>query len=700
MKLVIVESPNKCKTISKYLGDGYVVMASKGHLRDLAICGKDQLGIDFSNGFKPIYKINSDKYRVVNELRASAKKADEVILATDPDREGEAIAWHLAQILGLDPLKTKRLEFHEITKEAISLALKNPRTIDMDLVHAQETRRMVDRIIGFKISKVLQKKVNARSGGRVQSATLKLIADHEQTIRDFVPKEYWTIKAQFANKDKSFSADYFGENQKTVKIESEAQCSDLLSRLKDNAKVIKVTERTKYIDSKPPFTTPSLEQEAFSAYHFSTKLTASIAQMLYEGVDVNGEHIGLITYIRTDSIRLADSFIFKTKEYIKEKFGEEYVGYVKTNKKETKNMQDAHEAIRPTSIRRTPQMMQKYLTNEQYKLYKLIYDRALASLMKAKKEHVVTVILDVNGVNFKAEGRTTIFDGYTHLRPYGDDPSKELPPISEGEEYSIISIEHHQQFTEPPKPLNEGAIVKLMEEKGIGRPSTYATTINTLLRRQYVVSNKGNMSPTLQGEKTNTFLEEYFPTIVNTKYTADMEKSLDEISHGDAKKDEILSSFCEPFLKRVEYVSEKIAKLPKEQEETFGECPQCHSPLIKRQGKHGEFVGCSNYPKCHYIQKQESKLVYTGENCPVCNSPLVERYDSKGKKFIGCSNYPKCNYHVERPKVPPKLTGRTCPKCGGKVYQKVGPYGAYLECEHYKECGYRESLKKKYIRRS
>lgn len=696
MKLVIVESPNKCKTIARYLGEGYLVMASKGHLRDLAKSGVGRLGVDIRRDFKPDYKINSDKYRIVNELRSAAKKSTEVILATDPDREGEAIAWHIAMILGLDPAKAKRLEFHEITRASIEEALRHPRTIDINLVHAQEARRIMDRIIGFEISGLLQKKIRSRSGGRVQSATLKLISDHEKKIRDFVPQEFWTIRASLAEGDKKLTADYYGIEGRTTRIKNGDECREVLRRMGQSAELVKLTSRLKYIESRPPFTTSTLQQEASNIFHFPARKTASLAQELYEGSEVNGEHVGLITYIRTDSTHLADSFVEKARDYIRENFGEEYLGGRKTGKK-VLLAQNAHEAIRPTDIRRTPRELQPFLTPDLYKLYKLIYERAVGSLMKARKERVTTALFSAHGVSLKSEGRETLFDGYARLyQESGAQPAaKSLPPLAEGEIFTIESIDHEQRFTEKPKEYSEGQIVKLMEDKGIGRPSTYASTISTLLLRKYVVTEKGLVVITAQGEKTSDFLVEYFPTLVDASYTAGMESNLDKIERGVESKSNVLNAFYHPFIDHFKKVTDELANSVPTHEEV-GKCPVCSSPLVRREGRNGSFIGCSNYPKCRYVRREENEEK-TGESCPLCGAPLVVKHDRRGRRFIGCSNYPNCNYVKRSPHASftPEPYRGSCPKCGGKLFKKHGPYGFYVECENYPKCDYRRSLRRR-----
>lgn len=697
MKLVIVESPTKCETIKRYLGENYVVKASYGHIRDLATKGKGGLGIDIEHGFAPAYIINNDKRKVVYELQTLAKQVDEVILATDPDREGEAIAWHLAQVLGLDVATNKRLEFHEITRDSINEALSHPRTIDLDLVASQETRRMLDRIIGFKLSSLLNKKIHSKSAGRVQSATLKLAYDQELEIDKFVPEEYWKINCQVLINNKEYDLSFISLDGGKKDIQTKEEAEHILSLLKDNLVVTKVEKTVKTIDSKVPFITSTLQQEAFSRLKFKTDKTQRVAQSLYEGIEVNGEHVGLITYMRTDSTRLAPIFIQRANAYILETYGKEYLGHPKAFKA-GELTQDAHEAIRPTSNHRTPDSIRKYLSPDQYNLYKLIYNRTLASLMKGKKEEVLTVYLSSNGVNFKLDFTRTLFPGYEIV--YKDEEEtkhyKNLPSINEGDVLTISKKEIEQKFTTPPSRYSEAKIVKLMEEVGIGRPSTYASTISTLKKRKYVEEEKGILKVTDQGKKTAHVLEKYFPEIVNAKYTAAMEAKLDSISEGNNSSLDILTTFYDAFIK---HFSEVVKVMYVDEPIPTGEiCPKCGAPLIFKEGKNGQFVGCSNYPTCKYVKKEKKDIVLTGDICPECGKPLVERKDAKGRKFIACSGYPSCTYIVkeEKPEVQELQIVKKCPDCEtGQLVKKKGKYGYFLGCTNYPECKHMEKLHKK-----
>ena len=698
MKLVIVESPTKCETIKRYLGDEYVVKASYGHIRDLATRGKGGLGIDVDNGFTPAYIINKDKKKVVYDLQKLAKDADEVILATDPDREGEAIAWHLAKVLDLDVNTNKRLEFHEITRDSIGEAMKHPRTIDLDLVQSQEARRMLDRIIGFKLSALINKKIHSKSAGRVQSATLKLAYDQELKIDEFVPEEYYKISCVILLNNKEYELTFVSDHKGQKEILNKNDADEVVKLLNGEVKVTNVSKSVKTVDSKVPFTTSTLQQEAFSRLKFKTDKTQRVAQSLYEGIEVNGEHVGLITYMRTDSTRLAPIFIQRATAYITETYGKDYLGKPKAFKA-SELTQDAHEAIRPTSNHRTPESVRKYLTPDQYNLYKLIYNRTLASLMKGKKEEVLTVNFDVNGVSFKSEFTRTLFQGFEVIYKDEDDVKryKELPDINVDDKFVIVSSGAEQKFTTPPSRYSEAKMVKLMEEVGIGRPSTYASTISTLKKRKYVTEEKGILTVTDQGKKTAHVLDKYFPDIVNAKYTADMESKLDSISEGDESFQNIISTFYEGFIKEIEHAYQIM--YVDEVELAGGNCPKCGAPLIYKDGKNGRFIGCSNYPKCDYVQKEKKELVYTGENCPVCGKPLVERQDATGKVFVACSGYPKCNYTVKETKVieaDSKEAVKKCPDCEtGYLIKKRGKYGYFLGCSNYPKCNHMEKIIKR-----
>ncbi len=697
MKLVIVESPTKCETIKRYLGDEYIVKASYGHIRDLATKGKGGLGIDVDNKFTPAYIINKDKKKVVYDLQKLAKEADEVILATDPDREGEAIAWHLAKVLDLNIGTNKRLEFHEITRDSIGEAMKHPRTIDLALVSSQETRRMLDRIIGFKLSALINKKIHSKSAGRVQSATLKLAYDQELKIDEFVPEEYYKINCVVLLKNKEHELTFVSDVDGNKEVLTKEHAEKILKLLNGKADVISVDKTVKTIDSKEPFTTSTLQQEAFSRLKFKTDKTQRVAQSLYEGISVNGEHVGLITYMRTDSTRLAPIFVERAKAYILETFGKDYLGRVKQFKA-TELTQDAHEAIRPTSNHRTPDSIRQYLTPDQYNLYKLIYNRTIASLMKGKKEEILSAIFSVNGVKFKSDFVRTLFQGYEII--YKDEEEekhyKQLPDINVGDSFTVANSSIEQKFTTPPSRYSEAKIVKLMEEVGIGRPSTYASTISTLKKRKYVTEEKGILTVTDQGKKTAHVLEKYFPEIVDAKYTAEMENKLDSISEGGESSLKILSDFYGDFINKIDNAY-KIMYVD-EAEPTGDLCPKCGAPLVYKEGKNGRFVGCSNYPDCNYVKKEKKEVVYTGGTCPICGKPLVERPYSKGKVFIACSGYPKCNYteKTQPEEVQEQEIVKKCPDCEtGNLIKKRGKYGYFLGCTNYPKCNHMEKIIKK-----
>ncbi|MDD7735299.1 MAG: type I DNA topoisomerase [Bacilli bacterium] len=696
MKLVIVESPTKCNTIKKYLGSDFQVMASCGHIRDLSTKGKGGLGVDIDHDFKPDYENSKDKYKIISELKNAKKKASEVYLATDPDREGEAISWHLCEVLGLDPNTTKRLEFHEITKGAILKAIDNPRVIDMSLVQSQETRRIIDRIMGFKLSTLLKNKIGSVSAGRVQSVTLKLITDREKEIQGFVPSEYWNIEAELENGLKiKYENSLDGQNKTISSLE---QAQKIVDSLSDEFKVDSLQVRSRRVESKPPFTTSTLQQEAYSKLHFSTKKTQSVAQKLYEGVDIgNNETVGLITYMRTDSIRLSPEFVNNSISFIKDNYGQSYVG--RENTKQSKGMvQDAHEAIRPTSLNLNPKSIKQYLSSDEYNLYNLIYKRALASLMSAKQEEVTQVKFLNNGQIFKCEGVVTTFDGYSKLYETADQNSqdKKLPPLEAGQIIKSKEVTKEQKFTLPPSRFNEAKLVKTMEELGIGRPSTYASTISTLKARKYVTSDKGVFTPTEQGIETVKQLAHFFPPFMDTTYTSNMEKKLDDIVDGNDSRINLLRNFYEEFNSFYQVALKEMDKA--KPVETGEICPVCFSPLVIKKSKFGEFTACSNYPTCRYIKPKETKPLEVLENevCPKCGRPLVKR-TSKNGDFYACSGFPSCRYikGQEEQKKLDEITDKICPKCGKPLLKKKGRNnkGDFLACSGFPKCRYIESIK-------
>ena len=658
--LVIVESPAKSKTIEKYLGKDYKVLSSKGHIRDLATTGKFGLGVDIDNGFKPNYVAIKGKSKDISMLKKEAKAADKVYLATDPDREGEAISWHLKDELGLKDSDYDRIVFNEITKGAVISSFDHARKIDDLMVRSQEARRILDRIIGFRLSKLMQSKTGGKSAGRVQSVALKLICDREEEINKFVKEEYWTIDAIF----KELTAALFKYKDKKIEIKNEEEATNIKNVLSNIYTIESREEKDKKKQSKPPYITSTLQQDAIVKLNFSSKKTMSIAQKLYEGINIGTETVGLITYMRTDSIRLSNDFISETYKYIENEYGKEYVGAVKKSKK-TENVQDAHEAIRPSSILRTPEKIKEYLTNDEYKLYNLIYYRALASLMKEAKQKVTTLILDNNDYKFKATGTVTTFDGY--LKVYKDfekSEDKELPVI-DGNTLETDNVELKQHFTEPPARYTEAKLIKEMEDLGIGRPSTYAATMSTIVDRGYVKLEEKKFHPTEIGIETNKKLQEFFSDLINVKYTAKMEDDLDNISNGEVVWNELLDKFFRRFEPMVENAFDNMEK--KEAEKTGEVCPECGHDLVIRKGRYGEFVACSNYPACKYIKKEEKEKAPAVEvcDCIKCGSKIVERKTKKGKVFYGCSNFPKCKEaYWDKP------IGEKCPECNSMLVEK------------------------------
>ena len=659
--LVIVESPSKSKTIEKYLGKDYKVVSSLGHIRDLSTTGKYGLGVDVENHFKPDYKIIKGKSKLVKELKKDVKESDFVYLATDPDREGEAISWHLYDTLNLKD-HYKRIVFNEITKDVILKSFNNARMIDEDLVKSQEARRILDRIIGFRLSKLMQSKTGGKSAGRVQSVALKLIVDREREIQAFIPEEYYEIDAYFDE----FDAKLDSYNNEKIEIKTESAAQDILSKLSKDFKIENIDKKEKNKKAKFPFITSTLQQEASSKLNFTSKKTMMIAQKLYEGISLKDETVGLITYMRTDSVRLSDEFIKATYAFINDKYGKDYVGYVKQSKK-TENVQDAHEAIRPTSINRTPESVKEYLSRDEYKLYKLIYTRALASLMKDAKVEATTVILDNNDYKFKTTGQVLIFDGYLKVySEYEDSEDKILPDFEKYKDNLITSnsIEYSSHTTKPPSRYTESKLIKEMEELGIGRPSTYATTIGILSERGYVNVVDKKFVPTDIGIETTDKLQECFKDIINVKYTKEMEDDLDKIAEGNLESEDLLTRFYNEFEPKVKDAFKNMEK--KAPEETGEMCPNCGSPLVIKQSKYGKFVACSNYPECKYIKNnKEDREVVEIMDCPKCDGKVVEKKTKKGKIFYGCSNYPKCDFATWD-----KPIDRRCPKCNSVLVEK------------------------------
>ena len=671
MKLVIVESPSKSKTIEKYLGKDYKVVSSLGHIRDLSTSGKYGFGIDLENHYKPDYVIIKGKKKLVNELKKEVKSADCVYLATDPDREGEAISWHLYDTLGLNDNMYRRIVFNEITKNVILDSFQHARMIDDNLVKSQETRRMLDRIIGFRLSKLMQSKTGGKSAGRVQSVALKLIVDREREILAFVPENYYEIEAIFA--DFKAKLDSYKEDKLEIKTEEEA--ITILNKLSSKFIIENIKKEDKARKAKPPYITSTLQQEASSKLNFTSKKTMMLAQKLYEGITLKDETVGLITYMRTDSIRLSDEFVKSTYGFIRDNYGDDYVGYVKTSKKKD-NVQDAHEAIRPTSINRRPDDVREYLTSDEFKLYKLIYNRALASLMKDAVMEVTSIILDNNDYKFKVTGSVVKFDGYLKVYNDNEDDDEILPDFSKYNG-SVVSeeINYSVHTTKPPARYTESQLIKKMETLGIGRPSTYATTIGILLERGYVKVIDKKFNPTEIGIETTDKLQEFFKDIINVDYTRDMEEDLDKIAEGKLYWENLLDRFYKDFEPKVENAFTSMEK--SKPEETGELCPNCNSPLVIKRSKYGKFVACSNYPECKYIKNDKVNPIEIMP-CPKCGGKIVEKKTKKGKIFYGCNNYPKCKLATWD-----KPTGELCPKCGGILLENKDNIKC-MECDYLK----------------
>ena len=650
--LVIVESPTKTKAIEKYLGSDYKVVSSKGHIRDLATSGKFGFGVDLENHFEPNYVPIKGKKKDITTLKKDAKSAKMVYLATDPDREGEAISWHLKDALELKDEEYERVVFNEITKNVVKDAFNHTRKIDDDLVHSQETRRILDRIIGFRLSKLMQSKTGGKSAGRVQSVALKLIVDREREIESFKEEEYWTVTAKFADMEASLDT----VDGKKADLKTEEETDKVIDGLDSKFVISNYETKPKKKASKYPFITSTMQQEAISKLGFSSKKTMQVAQKLYEGIDIENDTIGLITYMRTDSVRLSDEFIKSSYAYIRDSYGEEYIGHVKKSKKR-ENVQDAHEAIRPSSINRTPDSIKKYLTKDEFKLYEMIYARALASLMADAKLNQTTITLDNNNTTFKTSGSVLVFDGY--LKVYGKFESSEdkvLPKYKVKDELIADEIVKDQHFTKPPARYTEAKLIKAMEELGIGRPSTYASTISTLTQRGYVKIIEKKLNPTEVGITTTDKLQEFFSDLINVKYTAKMEEDLDKVAEGKKVWYKILESFYKEFEPEVENAFDKMEK--KEDEETGEVCPNCGKPMVIKNGRYGKFEACSGYPECKYIKPKEKAPKVEVCDCPKCGGKIVERKTKRGKVFYGCGNFPKCKVAVWD-----KPTGELCPEC-------------------------------------
>lgn len=676
--LVIVESPSKAKTIGKYLGSNYKVVASVGHVRDLP---KSKLGINIDNDFEPEYIAIRGKGDLIKELRKEAKQASKVYLATDPDREGEAISWHLAYLLGIDPTSECRIVFNEITKETIKNAVKHPRTIDLRLVDAQQARRVLDRLVGYQISPLLWRKIRrGLSAGRVQSAALKIICDRENKIKEFIPQEYWNITASF---EKGFDAKLIEYKGKKLTVEDKKSADEILECLKKNEyKISDIVKKERRRKPFAPFTTSSLQQDAANKLGFTTKKSMMVAQQLYEGVEIKGHGTqGLVTYIRTDSVRVSHEAKIAAKEYITEKFGEQYTtNNIFTNKK--KDIQDAHEAIRPSNVRLDPEQIKESLTKDQYELYKLIWARFVASQMAAAVFDSMQVNIANGDYGLRAGGSKILFDGYQKIYASNieEDKDKILPDLEVGEILKSESIKGEQKFTEPPARFTEASLVKDLEEKNIGRPSTYAPIIATLLERKYITRQKKILTPTELGFLVTGMIEEYFKEIADTGFTADMEDKLDEVELEASNWKKVVRDFYATLKDELEIADKAIEKVQIEDRITDEICELCGKPMVIKSGRFGEFMACSGYPECKNTKAIVEK---TGVHCPDCGSDIVAKRGRSGKLFYGCSNYPECKRAFWY-----KPTDRKCPECGSILLERNSKNAKYV-CSNDK-CGYKE----------
>ncbi|MFJ9290129.1 type I DNA topoisomerase [Bacillus halotolerans] len=687
--LVIVESPAKAKTIERYLGKKYKVKASMGHVRDLP---KSQMGVDIEQNFEPKYITIRGKGPVLKELKTAAKKAKKVYLAADPDREGEAIAWHLAHSLDLDLHSDCRVVFNEITKDAIKESFKHPRMINMDLVDAQQARRILDRLVGYKISPILWKKVKkGLSAGRVQSVALRLIIDREKEINDFKPEEYWTIDGTFLKGQETFEAGFFGKNGKKLPLKSEADVKDILSQLKGNKYTVeKVTKKERKRNPALPFTTSTLQQEAARKLNFRAKKTMMIAQQLYEGIDLGKEGtVGLITYMRTDSTRISNTAVDEAAAFIDQTYGKEYLGGKRKPAKKNENAQDAHEAIRPTSVLRKPSELKAVLGRDQLRLYKLIWERFVASQMASAILDTMSVDLTNNGLTFRANGSKVKFSGFMKVYVEGKDDQLEekdrmLPDLQEGDTVLSKDIEPEQHFTQPPPRYTEARLVKTLEELGIGRPSTYAPTLDTIQRRGYVGLDNKRFVPTELGQIVLELIMEFFPEIINVEFTAKMEKDLDNVEEGNIEWVQIIDNFYTDFEKRVKKAESEMKEVEIEPEYAGEDCELCSSPMVYKMGRYGKFLACSNFPDCRNTKPIVKQI---GVKCPSCGEGnIVERKSKKKRVFYGCDRYPDCEFvSWDKP------IERKCPKCGKMLVEKKLKKGIQVQCV---ECDYKEEPQK------
>ncbi len=685
--LIIVESPAKAKTLSKYLGKKYKVEASMGHIKDLP---KSQLGIDIESDFTPKYITIRGKGPLLSNLKKEAAKAKEVLLATDPDREGEAISWHLANALGLPEEEPCRIEFHEITKAAVLESIKHPRKINKDLVEAQQARRILDRLVGYKISPILWKKVKwGLSAGRVQSVAVRIICDREKEIREFVPKEYWTIDADLEDGNNKIRARLHSKNDGKLEIENKEQVEKILKEIENEKfQVTEVKKGTRKRTPSPTFTTSSMQQEAARKLGFTAKKTMMIAQQLYEGLDIKGEGtVGLITYMRTDSTRISEQAKEEAAKFIESTYGKDYLGIRSSERKNKKNVQDAHEGIRPTSVFRTPEKVKDSLTEDQYRLYKLIWERFTSSLMAPAEYDTMSVKIKAGEYIFRVSGSTIRFPGFMLLYTEGSDEETEkeenqIPNLEEGQILKLLELLPEQHFTQPPPRYSEAMLVKVLEEKGIGRPSTYAPTIDIIQKRGYVEKEKGRFKPTELGEIVVEILQEFFSDIVDIDFTAEMEEQLDKIESGQQNRQELLKSFYISFEKKLKAAEQELEKVKIEDEVSDQKCEFCGRNMVIKRGRYGKFLACPGFPEC---KNTKPMLAEIGVDCPNCGGSLVVRKSKRGRTFYGCSNYPDCKFvSWNRPSEKP------CPQCGGLMVIKKSKGKEYEACTN-KECGYKSN---------
>ena len=671
-KLVIVESPAKAKTIGKFLGRGYKVEASQGHVRDLP---KSQIGVDVENGFEPKYITIRGRGEILNRIRKEARSASKIYLATDPDREGEAISWHLANVLGIDDKSPCRIEFHEVTSKAVKAAVKNPRTINMDLVNAQQARRVLDRLVGYKISPLLWRKVKkGLSAGRVQSVATKMICDREEEIDIFVPEEYWTITAAFSMGKAKVSARFTGFGGEKAELHSRDEADAVLEKCKDasfRVSQIKKGERRKF--PAAPFTTSNLQQEASRKLGFTTQKTMQIAQQLYEGVEIAGEGSqGLVTYIRTDSTRIADEALEAVRAMIAENYTADYLPEKPNVYKTRSSAQDAHEAIRPTDIHRRPDAIKASLSRDQFRLYKLIYERFVSSQMTPALYDTLSVDIDADsGARFHFNGQKQRFAGFTAVYEEGQDDSAEetsvnnLPELEEGMVADLGELGADQHFTQPPPRYTEASLVRALEEKGIGRPSTYAPTISTIINRGYVSRENKRLMPTELGKIVNEMMCKNFPDIVDIAFTAGMEEQLDEVEAGKAEWHKLIADFYGPFERTLEEAEKNIEKVAIEDQISDVPCEKCGAMMVYKMSRYGKFLACPNFPECRFTMALPKNI---GVPCPKCGGELLERISRKGRKFYGCEKYPECDFvSWDRP------VADKCPLCGERMVLKSGP---------------------------